>query len=181
MKKRLDLLLVERKIFLTRSNAQVHILSGEVFVNSEKVLVSSKLIDIEAKIEIKLLKDNFVSRGGLKLEKAIKSFDINPEGMICLDVGASTGGFTDCLLKKGASKVYCVDVGYGQLDYKLRNNTKKEVKDSVSVEEPLEMNLKFKIKGKWKIENLSITMRTPGNDEDLISGFLFNERIIIRF
>ena len=124
MKKRLDLLLVERKIFLTRSNAQVHILSGEVFVNSEKVLVSSKLIDIEAKIEIKLLKDNFVSRGGLKLEKAIKSFDINPEGMICLDVGASTGGFTDCLLKKGASKVYCVDVGYGQLDYKLRNNTK---------------------------------------------------------
>ena len=61
---------------------------------------------------------------------------------------------------------------------KLRNNTKKEVKDSVSVEEPLEMNLKFKIKGKWKIENLSITMRTPGNDEDLISGFLFNERII---
>ena len=61
---------------------------------------------------------------------------------------------------------------------KLRNNTKKEVKDSVSVEEPLEMNLKFKIKGKWKIENLSITMRTPGNDDDLISGFLFNERII---
>ena len=61
---------------------------------------------------------------------------------------------------------------------KLRNNTKKEFKDSVSIEEPLEMNLKFKIKGKWKIENLSITMRTPGNDEDLISGFLFNERII---
>ena len=61
---------------------------------------------------------------------------------------------------------------------KLRSNTKKEVKDSVSVEEPLEMNLKFKLKGKWKIENLSITMRTPGNDEDLISGFLFNERIV---
>ena len=124
MRKRLDLLLAERNIFPSRNNAQVHVLSGEVFVNSEKVLVPSKLIDDKSVIEIKLLKNNFVSRGGLKLEKAIKFFDVNPEGKVCLDIGASTGGFTDCLLKKGASKVYCVDVGYGQLDYNLRNNPK---------------------------------------------------------
>ena len=124
MKKRLDLLLVEREIFSSRTRAQVHILSGEVFVNHQKELVSSKLIDVNSSIDVKLLKDNFVSRGGLKLEKALEVFNLTIENSTCLDIGASTGGFTDCLLRKKAEKVFSVDVGYGQLDFKLRNNPK---------------------------------------------------------
>tara|TARA_Y100001936_G_scaffold253934_1_gene322476 strand:+ start:1405 stop:2133 length:729 start_codon:yes stop_codon:yes gene_type:complete len=124
MKKRLDLLLVEKSFFNSRTSAQVHIIAGEVFVNDEKVLTPSKLIDSGSRIEIKLLKDSFVSRGGIKLEEAINYYQINIKDKICLDIGASTGGFTDCLLRKEALKVYSVDVGYGQLDYKLRNHNK---------------------------------------------------------
>tara|TARA_B100001996_G_scaffold382953_1_gene376497 strand:- start:1350 stop:2078 length:729 start_codon:yes stop_codon:yes gene_type:complete len=124
MKKRLDLILVEKSFFNSRTNAQIHIIAGEVFVNDEKVLTPSKLIDSEARIEIKLLKDSFVSRGGIKLEEAINYYQINIKDKICMDVGASTGGFTDCLLRKEALKVYSVDVGYGQLDYKLRSHNR---------------------------------------------------------
>ena len=124
MRKRLDLTLLERGFFSSRSKAQIHILAGEVFVNNEKITSSSRLIDEAAEIEIKLLKDNFVSRGGLKLYEALNHFKINVNDLVCLDIGASTGGFTDCLLRKKAKKVFCVDVGYGQLDFKLRENTK---------------------------------------------------------
>ncbi len=124
MRKRLDLILFERGFFSSRNKAQIHILAGEVFVNNEKITSSSRLIDETAEIEIKLLKDNFVSRGGLKLDEALNHFKININNLVCLDIGASTGGFTDCLLRKKAKKVFCVDVGYGQLDYKLRENTK---------------------------------------------------------
>ena len=124
MRKRLDLTLFERGFFSSRNKAQIHILAGEVFVNNEKITSSSRLIDETAEIEIKLLKDNFVSRGGLKLDEALNHFKININNLVCLDIGASTGGFTDCLLRKKAKKVFCVDVGYGQLDFKLRENIK---------------------------------------------------------
>ena len=124
MKKRLDLLLVEKGLFGSRNKAQVHILAGEVYVNKEKVLISSKVVDIESHIEIKLLSENYVSRGGLKLAKAVSYYNLNIKNKICLDAGASTGGFTDCLLREGAKRVYSIDVGYGQLDFKLRNNNK---------------------------------------------------------
>ena len=121
MKIRLDTHLVNNNFFASRSKAQIHILSGEVFVNGTKELKPSKEINDDSKITIKLLSENYVSRGGNKLEKAINYFNLDLNLKICLDIGASTGGFTECLLKNGAKKVYCVDVGYGQLDYKLRN------------------------------------------------------------
>lgn len=122
-KKRLDNLLVEMGLFETKSKAQASILAGKVKVDGEKITkagfqVNDKkglpLIDIESM--------PYVSRGGFKLEKAIKSFNIDLKNKICLDAGASTGGFTDCMLQNGASKVYAVDVGYGQLDWKLRSD-----------------------------------------------------------
>ena len=124
MKRRLDLILSEKNYFNSRSKAQVHILAGEVYVNGRKECVPSKLVDLESVIEIKYLSENFVSRGGQKLVAALNHFKINVEDKICMDIGASTGGFSDCLLRFGAKKIYTVDVGYGQLDYKLRNNLK---------------------------------------------------------
>jgi len=124
MKKRLDLILIEEKYCSSRNKAQVHILAGEVFVNGNKECVPSKLIDTNSTIEMKYLSDNFVSRAGEKLLSAIENFNIDIKDKICIDVGASTGGFTQCLLQAGAKKVYSVDVGYGQLDYKLRSDSR---------------------------------------------------------
>ncbi len=120
-KERLDKLLVIRNLVKTCSEAEKLILAGEVYVNGEKVNKSSKLISKNSKIEIKESLP-YVSRGGIKLEKALNHFNIQVKNRICLDVGASTGGFTDCLLKYGAKLVYALDVGYGQLDWSLRNN-----------------------------------------------------------
>lgn len=120
-KERLDKLLVIRNLVKTCSEAEKLILAGEVYVNGEKVNKSSKLISKNSKIEIKE-RLPYVSRGGIKLEKALNHFNIRVKNRICLDVGASTGGFTDCLLKYGAKLVYALDVGYGQLDWSLRNN-----------------------------------------------------------
>ena len=120
-KKRLDSLLVERGIIQSRERAKGLILSGDVRVNGNPVNKAGTLIDENAEIEI--TKDiPYVSRGGLKLEKAIKEFNINVKDKVAIDVGASTGGFTDCLIQYGAKKVYAVDVGYGQLAWKLRND-----------------------------------------------------------
>ncbi len=125
MKKvRLDTLLVERKLFLNRQKAQGYILGGKVFVNGK---VSDKPgTYVYPNVEINVISDEpiFVSRGGNKLYFAIETFGVNVLERVCLDIGASTGGFTDCLLKKGARHVFSVDVGYGQLDYNLRNNHK---------------------------------------------------------
>ena len=122
MKRRLDLILFDRKYFDSRSKAQVHVMAGEVYVNGMKERVPSKLIDSNSTIEIKYLSENYVSRGGHKLIAAIEHFNVKTENKICMDIGASTGGFTECLLRNGARKVYSIDVGYGQLDYKLRND-----------------------------------------------------------
>ena len=122
MKKRLDILLTERNFFESRAKSQAMIMSGKILVNGQKVEKSGTLIDDGAKIEIIGEKIPFVSRGGLKLQKALEVFPINMREKICVDIGASTGGFTDCMLQHGAKKIYAVDVGYGQLDWKLRND-----------------------------------------------------------
>jgi 23S rRNA (cytidine1920-2'-O)/16S rRNA (cytidine1409-2'-O)-methyltransferase len=120
MKERLDKLLVRKHFFESREKAQGYILGGEVSVNGERVRKPGRLVSEEA--EIKLLKrnDGYVSRGGVKLEGALDTFGLHADGAFCLDIGASTGGFTDCLLKRGASRVVALDVGKNQLAYSLR-------------------------------------------------------------
>ncbi|MBQ7534715.1 MAG: TlyA family RNA methyltransferase [Stomatobaculum sp.] len=122
MKKRLDLLLTERYLAPSREKAKALIMSGIVYVNGQKEDKAGASFPEEAEIEIRGNTLKYVSRGGLKLEKAVAEFGVQPEGKICMDVGASTGGFTDCMLQNGALKVYAVDVGHGQLDWKLRND-----------------------------------------------------------
>ncbi len=122
MKKRLDILLVEKKLASSREKAKAIIMSGIVYVDGEKEDKAGSEFDEEALIEVRGKTLPYVSRGGLKLEKAMQTFPIKLSGFICMDVGASTGGFTDCMLQNGAEKVFAVDVGHGQLDWKLRND-----------------------------------------------------------
>ena len=122
MKKRIDLLLVDMGYFQSREQSRRHIMAGNVFVDNQKVDKAGTAVRIDAEIVVKGKQIPYVSRGGLKLEKAIGSFDINLDGKVCMDIGASTGGFTDCMLQNGARKVYSVDVGYGQLAWKLRTD-----------------------------------------------------------
>ena len=121
-KTRLDVLLVERGFVESRQKAQAVIMAGSVFVAGQRVDKPGTSVANEAEIEVRGHVLRYVSRGGLKLEKAMKSFPLTLEGKICADIGASTGGFTDCMLQNGASKVYSVDVGYGQLAWKLRED-----------------------------------------------------------
>ncbi|SHJ48822.1 TlyA family RNA methyltransferase [Paramaledivibacter caminithermalis] len=121
-KVRIDTLLVERNYFESREKAKKSLMSGIVYVNNLLVDKPGMKVDSDADIEIKGKALPYVSRGGLKLEKAIKKYNIDLKGKICMDVGASTGGFTDCMLQNGAKKVYSIDVGYGQLDWKLRQD-----------------------------------------------------------
>lgn len=121
-KTRLDVLLVERGLQESRQKAQATIMSGLVFVDGQRVDKAGTAVLPEASVEIRGHTLRYVSRGGLKLEKAMTTFGLTLEGKVCADIGASTGGFTDCMLQNGAQKVYAVDVGYGQLDWKLRND-----------------------------------------------------------
>ena len=120
--KRLDVALVERGLAESRQKAQACIMSGIVYVNDKKIDKAGFAIADDARIEVRGKTLGYVSRGGLKLEKAMQTFPIDLEGAVCMDCGASTGGFSDCMLQNGASKVYAVDVGYGQLDWKIRND-----------------------------------------------------------
>ncbi len=122
MKERLDVLLVSRGLATSREKAKAVIMAGQVYVNGQKEDKAGSVFDSEVPIEVRGEKLRYVSRGGLKLEKAMKVFPIELEGKTCMDVGASTGGFTDCMLQNGAVKVYSIDVGRGQLDWKLRND-----------------------------------------------------------
>ncbi len=124
MKKRLDVILFERGFFDSREKAKIAIMEGTVFVDNQKSDKPGTSYDEECKIEVRNNKLKYVSRGGLKLEKALDVFHIDLEGTVSMDVGASTGGFTDCMLQNGCKKVYSVDVGYGQLDWKLRNDSR---------------------------------------------------------
>ena len=123
MKERLDVLLVEKGFAASREKAKAIIMSGAVFVDGQREDKAGASFDREkARIEVKGSTLKYVSRGGLKLEKAIEVFGIGLQNMICMDIGASTGGFTDCMLQNGAAKLYSVYVGHGQLDWKLRKN-----------------------------------------------------------
>lgn len=122
MKKRLDVLLVERGLFPSREKAKAVIMAGQVYVNNQKADKPGADLPEDAAIEVRGETLAYVSRGGLKLEKAMQVFPIGLNGKCCMDIGASTGGFTDCMLQNGAAKVYAVDVGYGQLAWKLRTD-----------------------------------------------------------
>lgn len=122
MKSRLDKILVDRGIAPSRERAQAFVMEGRVFVDGIAVTKAGSMIDADANIELKGEDIPYVSRGGLKLEAAIKHFNISLKDKIAMDVGSSTGGFTDCMLQNGAKKIYCIDVGYGQLAWKLRQD-----------------------------------------------------------
>ena len=121
-KQRLDVLMVEKGLAESRSKAQAMIMSGIVYADGQKVDKPGTELEDAAALEVRGAVCPYVSRGGLKLEKALRDFGVRPEGFVCGDSGASTGGFTDCLLQNGASKVFSIDVGYGQLAWKLRND-----------------------------------------------------------
>ena len=121
-KKRLDVTMVERGLAESRQKAQAVIMAGQVYVNGQKVDKAGAPVAEDAAIEVRGKTLAYVSRGGLKLEKAMELWPIRLEGAVCMDIGASTGGFTDCMLQNGASKVYAVDVGYGELAWKLRSD-----------------------------------------------------------
>ena len=133
-KTRLDILLTERGLLDSRQKAQATIMSGIVFVNGQRVDKAGTAVANDAQIEIRGATLQYVSRGGLKLEKALQTFPLDLRGKICADIGASTGGFTDCMLQNGAKKVYAVDVGYGQLDWKLRNEEIPDELDFASID-----------------------------------------------
>ena len=121
-KERLDVLMTELGLCDSRSRAQALIMSGEVYVDGQKCDKAGTQISEDARIEVRGNACPYVSRGGLKLEKALRDFGVDPTGCVCSDSGASTGGFTDCLLQKGAKKVFAIDVGYGQLAWAIRND-----------------------------------------------------------
>jgi len=131
MKPRLDRLLVERGLAPTREKAQALIMAGDVLVDGHKAEKSGQAVDDSSRIEV-LAQPPFVSRGGVKLDAALKHFNVRVAGRICLDVGASTGGFTDCLLQHGAARVHAVDVGSGQLDWKIRNDARVVVHEKLN-------------------------------------------------
>jgi 23S rRNA (cytidine1920-2'-O)/16S rRNA (cytidine1409-2'-O)-methyltransferase len=121
-KERIDVFLVENNYFDSREKAKRAIMAGMIYVDGNIMDKPGSTISEDSHVEVKGNSLKYVSRGGLKLEKAVEEFDLSLAGMICMDIGASTGGFTDCMLQNGAEKVYSVDVGYGQLDWKLRND-----------------------------------------------------------
>src|SRR5580658_4045063 len=130
-RRRLDVLLVERGLVDSREKARALILAGKVLVDGQRMDKAGHAVSLEARIEL-LESPRYVGRGGLKLEAALDHFAIQAEGKVCLDIGSSTGGFTDCLLQRGASRVYAIDVGTGQLDWKLRNDPRVVVEEQVN-------------------------------------------------
>ncbi len=132
-KERLDVLLVSLGLAESRAKAQATIMAGEVYVNGQKADKPGMEVDITSNIEVRGSACPYVSRGGLKLEKALRNFGVDPTGYVCSDSGASTGGFTDCLLQQGASKVFAIDVGYGQLAWKIRNDPRVVVMERTNI------------------------------------------------
>ena len=133
IKKRLDVLLTEQGYADTRSKAQAIIMSGMVYVDGQKADKPGTSYEETVQIEVRGESCPYVSRGGLKLEKALRDFGVDPTGYVCSDSGASTGGFTDCLLQQGARKVFAIDVGYGQLDWKIRSDERVVVMERTNI------------------------------------------------
>ena len=133
IKKRLDVLLMEQGYADSRTKAQAIIMSGMVYVDGQKADKPGTAYEETVTLEVRGASCPYVSRGGLKLEKALRDFGVDPTGYVCSDSGASTGGFTDCLLQQGASKVFAIDVGYGQLDWKIRSDPRVVVMERTNV------------------------------------------------
>ena len=160
-RRRLDLLLVDRGLVESREKGQALVLAGQVLVDGQKVEKPGHAVPSDSKIEL-AEQPRYVGRGGLKLEAALDHFHIQVDGKICLDVGSSTGGFTDCLLQRGAARVYAIDVGTGQLDWKLRNHPRVVVAEQVNarylsraqVPEPIDLAV-------CDVSFISITMILP--------------------
>lgn len=133
IKKRLDVLLTEQGYAENRTKAQAIIMSGIVYVDGQKADKPGTSYEESVAIEVRGAACPYVSRGGLKLEKALRDFGVKPEGYVCSDSGASTGGFTDCLLQQGAKKVFAIDVGYGQLDWKIRSDPRVVVMEKTNI------------------------------------------------
>ena len=133
MKERLDKLLVQKQLVSSRERARAMILAGQVIVDDHRVDKAGTQVSVDAVIRLKGDELPFVSRGGLKLNKALDAFQISVHGRVAIDVGASTGGFTDCLLQRGVAKVYAVDVGYGQLAWKLQNDDRVVNKERCNI------------------------------------------------
>ncbi len=133
VKKRLDVLLTELGYADSRSKAQAIIMSGLVYADGQKADKPGASFPETVSIEVRGAACPYVSRGGLKLEKALRDFGVKPEGYVCSDSGASTGGFTDCLLQQGARKVFAIDVGYGQLDWKIRSDPRVVVMERTNI------------------------------------------------
>ena len=132
-KTRLDILLTQRGLAESRAKAQALIMSGQVYVDGQKADKAGAAFPDEAQLEVRGSACPYVSRGGLKLEKALTAFGVNPAGMVCSDSGASTGGFTDCLLQHGAKKVFAIDVGYGQLAWSVRSDSRVIVMERTNI------------------------------------------------
>ena len=133
IKKRLDVLLTEQGYADSRAKAQAIIMAGQVYVDGQKADKPGISYEETVQIEVRGETCPYVSRGGLKLEKALRDFGVKPEGYVCSDSGASTGGFTDCLLQQGAKKVFAIDVGYGQLDWKIRSDERVVVMERTNI------------------------------------------------
>jgi 23S rRNA (cytidine1920-2'-O)/16S rRNA (cytidine1409-2'-O)-methyltransferase len=129
---RLDKLVLERGLAPTREKAQALILAGQIHINGRRADKAGMPVPADARVELVGEPPRYVSRGGIKLEGALEDFSLDPSGKICLDIGSSTGGFTDCLLQHGAARVYAVDVGKGQLDWKLRQDARVAVREGIN-------------------------------------------------
>ncbi len=132
MRTRLDKLVLERGLAPTREKAQALILAGQIHLNGRRADKAGMPVPADARVELVGEPPRYVSRGGIKLEGALEDFSLGPTGKICLDIGSSTGGFTDCLLQHGAARVYAVDVGKGQLDWKLRQDARVAVREGIN-------------------------------------------------
>ena len=135
------MLMMDRALAPSREKAKAYIMAGDVYVDGQKEDKAGTMFPETVKIEVRGNTLPYVSRGGLKLEKAMKNFDVTLDGKVCMDVGASTGGFTDCMLQNGAVKVYSIDVGYGQLDWKLRNDPRVVCMEKTNIRYVLPENL----------------------------------------
>jgi 23S rRNA (cytidine1920-2'-O)/16S rRNA (cytidine1409-2'-O)-methyltransferase len=173
-RERIDKLLVERGLAESRTKAQALIMAGLVLVNEQRVAKPSDLVSCVGKIRIKHADDpvsRYVGRGGLKLEAALREFKIDVAGLTCLDVGASTGGFTDCLLQHGARKVVAVDVGHNQIDWRLRQDARVEVREGVNARQirPQDFSEKFDLVS-MDVSFISVTKILPAIVPLLLPG-----------
>jgi 23S rRNA (cytidine1920-2'-O)/16S rRNA (cytidine1409-2'-O)-methyltransferase len=178
-RERIDKLLVGRGLAETRTKAQAMVMAGVVLVNEQRVDKPSEQFSIDAQIRIKRGDDptsRFVGRGGLKLEAALRHFQIEVRGLTCLDVGASTGGFTDCLLQNGAAKVFSIDVGHNQIDWRLRNDARVVVSEGVNARflKPEDFPVKFDLIV-MDVSFISVTKILPA----LVSLFTHDGRLIV--